>query len=742
MKRRMILVTAVLLALTLALTSCAASGPVIADKNLKAGTIQHLTSYSAILKLLKQSGGTNRFYMRVSAMGAPEAALDSKSGNDYSTTNVQVAGVDEADVVKTDGTHLYLIANGRLIVVDAVDPAAMKVVATLTFSTETNEYPIEMYLDTENQRLSLILGSYRPIEPTPTTEGTPAVEPQSKGGIASDMIRPGMWYWGGMSTTEVKVYDISDATKPSLVRSFEQEGSYLSSRRIGTDLYLITNRYTWYDLATTVESMIPSVREGTTSTWDNIPASSIGIVKSNDYSNFLIVSGLDTVETGKDADTKALLGAGNVLYASTDYLYVAVGRWVQQEVTPVATTGTGTGTETNPVTTEPGTSSGDETPPPTGAPDTGTTDPTAPDAITPDPVVTSSPDTTTVVESKEIFQIFPMPVVETFTDVFRFRISDAKVTEDGVGSVPGYILNQFSMDESDGYFRIATTVGDAWRNDQYTSMNGLYVLDASMKTVGRIEGLASRETIKSVRFLGSKAYMVTFQTTDPLFVIDLSVPTAPKVSGELKIPGYSEYLHPYADGMLLGFGKDAVVQGEMAFYLGMKFSMFDVSDPTDPREIAKFAIGDRGTYSEVSYNQKALLFSKEKNVIGIPIVINRVPKDQSSDPIAYGQPVFQGFLVLGYDAERGIYIRGLITHAKTVVDYTQEFKSYEDIYAKVDQESMWGSRMVTRGLYINDTLFTISAGSVHATSLTDFSAIGSVDLPGAQEYYGEVKPVD
>ena len=229
MKRRMLLVTAVLLALTLVLTSCATAGPVTADKNLKAGTIQHLANYSAILQLLKQAGGTNRYYMRDSAMGAPEAALDSKSGNDYSTTNVQVAGVDEADVVKTDGSYLYLIANGRLIVVDAIDPAAMKVVATITFAADRNEYPIEMYLDTENQRLSLILGSFRPVEPTPTTEGTPAVEPQTKGGIAADMIRPGMWFWGGMSTTEVKVYDISDATKPALVRSFEQEGSYLSS---------------------------------------------------------------------------------------------------------------------------------------------------------------------------------------------------------------------------------------------------------------------------------------------------------------------------------------------------------------------------------------------------------------------------------------------------------------------------------------------------------------------------------
>jgi len=174
----------------------------------------------------------------------------------------------------------------------------------------------------------------------------------------------------------------------------------------------------------------------------------------------------------------------------------------------------------------------------------------------------------------------------------------------------------------------------------------------------------------------------------------------------------------------------------------MKFSMFDISNPASPKEIAKLSLGDRGTFSEISYNQKALLFSKEKNLIGIPITINRVPKDQSSDPIAYGQPVWQGFAVLGYDAAKGLYVRGLVTNSNKNVDFTQEFKTYEDINAKVDQEALWGPRMITRGVYVGDTLYTISGGLVKATSLSDFSTLGSVELPGASEYYGQGKMLD
>ena len=747
MKRRLFLVVATFVALALVLASCAApaANP---QKTLKAGEIKHYSSYAAIAALLKQAGRNGPFFMRDLA-GAPEAALDSKSGNDYSTTNVQVAGVDEADVVKTDGSFLYLIANGRFLVVDVRDPAAMKVVSEIKYASDAvNEYPVEMFLDVENQRATVITGSYRELPaPTGAAETPGAVEP-AKDKAADAMIRPGIWYGYGMSTTAARVYDISDPTAPQLVRSFEQDGSYLSSRRIGSAVYLITNRYTWYDGAAPTENLIPAVRSGS-GDFAPIPAGSIGIVKSNDYSSFLVVSGVDTVDASRQADTKALLGAGNVLYASESAIYVAVQRWEQQEVTPAAVTDVPVATkelpppETTGSATEPnqgdGTGTDGTTPvdPVLSPPETRPTDPASvEEKPTSAPVETKGPDAPVASDSKDVFTVMPMPVVETYTDIFRFSIANAKVSEDGAGTVPGYVLNQFAMDEKDGFLRVATTVGDSWRTDEYTSLNNLYVLDGSLKIVGKVEGLASRETIKSVRFLGDRAYLVTFRTTDPLFVLDLASPTAPKVLGELKIPGYSEYLHPYADGLLLGFGKDAIVQGDMAYYLGMKFSMFDVSDATAPTEIAKLSIGDRGTYSEISYNHKALLFSKDRDLIGIPITINRVPKDQKADPIAYGQPVWQGFLILGYDAEKGLYVRGMVTNSNKDLDWTQPFASYEDIAGKADQEALYGPRTITRGVQVGDVLYTISGGLVKASTLSDFSALGTVELPGFGEYYG------
>ena len=123
-------------------------------------------------------------------------------------------------------------------------------------------------------------------------------------------------------------------------------------------------------------------------------------------------------------------------------------------------------------------------------------------------------------------------------------------------------------------------------------------------------------------------------------------------------------------------------------------------------------------------------------------MIARVPTDSKSDPTAYGYPVYQGFLVMGYDPDKGLYVRGIVTHADKAIDYTQNFTSYDDILSMIDQESLYGSRAVTRGLYVGDTLFTVSAGLVKATSLTDFSTLGSVVLPGATDSYpGGVMPM-
>jgi uncharacterized secreted protein with C-terminal beta-propeller domain len=157
---------------------------------------------------------------------------------------------------------------------------------------------------------------------------------------------------------------------------------------------------------------------------------------------------------------------------------------------------------------------------------------------------------------------------------------------DASGRVSGSVLNRYSMDEYEGYFRIATTTG--WGT---SSLNRVYVLDGTLSVAGALENLAQGERIYSARFMGNRCYLVTFRQVDPFFVIDLSDPSQPKLLGELKITGYSDYLHPYDENHIIGIGKET----DAGLYQGLKISLFDVSDVSNPKEIAKYEIGEERT---------------------------------------------------------------------------------------------------------------------------------------------------
>ena len=213
----------------------------------------------------------------------------------------------------------------------------------------------------------------------------------------------------------------------------------------------------------------------------------------------------------------------------------------------------------------------------------------------------------------------------TKTNVYRFSLDDGDIEFKAKGEVPGRILNQFSMDAYKDHFRIATTIGNSWSSSN-PSTNNVYVLNQDMDTVGTLEDLAPGERIYSTRFMGDRLYMVTFKQVDPLFVIDLKTPTNPKVLGKLKIPGYSDYLHPYDENHIIGIGKDTIADEKsdnFGLFQGMKLALFDVSDVANP--IQKFTenIGDRGTDSELLRNHKALLFDKDKDLLAFPIRIQK-----------------------------------------------------------------------------------------------------------------------
>jgi len=298
------------------------------------------------------------------------------------------------------------------------------------------------------------------------------------------------------------------------------------------------------------------------------------------------------------------------------------------------------------------------------------------------------------------------------TTIYRIQVQGSNMTCEAKGQVPGHERNQFSMDEYDNHFRIETTT---WTQNWDTQTN-LYVLDMNLSLVGKLEGLAPGENFHSARFMGNRAYFVTFKKTDPLFVIDLSQPTSPSVLGELHIPGYSDYLHPYDETHLIGVGKHTVEadEGDFAWYQGIKMSLFDVSNVTNPVQMDNITIGDRGSDSPVLYDHKAFLFDKSRSLLVIPIMEAKIDPGKyigEVPPYAYGEPVWQGACVFDVSLFHGFQQIGNITHLEDGMN----------IY----EESYW----VKRSLYIEDVLYTISNRKVALNKLSDMSLILEIELP-------------
>ncbi|MEK6821085.1 MAG: beta-propeller domain-containing protein, partial [archaeon] len=249
--------------------------------------------------------------------------------------------------------------------------------------------------------------------------------------------------------------------------------------------------------------------------------------------------------------------------------------------------------------------------------------------------------------------------------------------------------------------------------------NGVYVLNDDMETVGVLDDLAPGETIYSARFMGERAYLVTFKQVDPLFVIDLSDPTDPTVLGKLKIPGYSNYLHPLDETHLIGIGKDAVVsKDEIAYTLGMKLSLFDVSDVENPIELHSVSIGARGTDSYALQDPKAFLFDAEKELMVLPIYLyeeNPVEDPYQGDWPAYGIPSYQGAFVYHVSVEDGFVERGKITHISKEVDLKSGY------YYDYDYQ-------VKRSLFIDNVLYTISNKIIKAHDLDSLDEVAVVPL--------------
>ncbi|NGM16900.1 hypothetical protein GMI70_02555 [Eggerthellaceae bacterium zg-893] len=536
----------------------------------------------------------------VSVDAATGAAADAEAP-DHSDTNVQVEGIDEGDIVKTDGEYLYRLSAGQDVVILSADGADSAEVARISLPFETtsddgtvsSSWPAALYL--HDGKLVVVRtvnywkeGQHRvmPILGAEVGETTAAAEEgkaeansadataESEETAGEPVTITGM---GGVtephgsalsaSRTLIDVYDVSDPASPAALYSVAQDGSYHDSRLMDGSLTLLTSSYVWDfdaakadDPATYVPCTYDDQEKATP-----VAAEDVCILPGKDaygHESYTTVSLID-LASGAFSDSLTMLGEAEQIYMSPNALYVTQSVWEETESEPYE----------------------------------------------------ESVYTATDIESS------------TSTTITRLPLGDGTIDLGASCTLPGYLRNQFNMDEYDGNLRVALndsrTKGRQLEDPSHgvssyeyleeTQVNALYVLDESMETIGSIEDMAPGEEIKSVRFDGATGYVVTFKQIDPLFAIDLSDPQNPAVLSALKIPGFSSYLHPFGEGRLLGFGQ--TVEDDAA--TGLKLSMFDTSDPTDVREIAQLPID--GDYSDGLYDHKAVFVSVEHGIIGVPV---------------------------------------------------------------------------------------------------------------------------
>ncbi len=490
-----------------------------------------------------------------------DAAVPETASADYSETNVRQEGVDEADVVKTDGRYLYTLRdNGRaVVVVDTKDglKEAAEVKLEDTYSIR------EFYVN--SGKLVLTGEIYR--------------EEKTKGG----------WYMSSANTFAV-TYDVSDPVKPKKLGEVTQSGYYTSSRMSEGHLYLFS-QYT-VDTASgieprAVEDYIPLINESV------LPEKDIYMPATKTAYMYAVIGSVDMEKPDEEKDSKAIFTDGGNLYVSNQNIYWYEDRsWY----------------------------TGD-------------------------------------------------------TMIRRLSYQDGELQAEASGLVGGYIHDSFCIDEYKGYLRVITTEKET---------NSVYVLDEKMKKVGSIEGLAEDERVYSARLMGDVGYFVTYRETDPLFSVDFSDPKKPEIIGELKIPGFSEYLHFYGEDLLLGIGMDVDEDGFTTN--GVKLSMFDISDNTDVKEVQKYVM--KNVYSaDVMYDYRAALIDRKKNIIGFSA--------NSGDGESY--------YVFSYDEKNGF---------ECLMDETVNGNGYQ----------------TARGVYIDTVLYVVKGNIIEAYSMEDYKKVDDIIL--------------
>ena len=506
------------------------------------------------------------------AEAATDTAADGGSstraveGVDFSGTNVQEVGVDEADIIKTDGERIYVIAAHQLVVVDVNERVVLGAVDL------PQSWNSELFL--VGDEILLVCSGW--------LEQGLRIDAASNGGDAEaafadeaeDLAISEPFY--GSNVVRVTRISVDGSGVPDVVESMVVEGDYVSARAVDGVARVIVRSNPQYnfpfvypqseageDIAR--DANRAAVLESELSDWlpsygiegANGSVTSSGLLPDcgavhapTEFAGFGILSVLSVPVTGDidDHDTTSVLAPGNIVYGSTESIFVATQTW---------------------------------------------------------------PDWGILEEDADAWE---QAWNARHTSIHRFALSDTGAAYTASGSVPGDVRDQFSFSEHDGHLRVVTTTGDAWDQTSESFVRVLRETDGELVEVGSVGDMGNGEAVQSVRFVGDVGYVVTFRQIDPFYTLDLSDPENPAVVGELKIPGFSSYLHPIGDGRVLGVGSDADLDGRVT---GSKVSIFDVSDPADPLEVSVWQAP--GAWNDIGWEHRSFLWWAPEQIAVIPV---------------------------------------------------------------------------------------------------------------------------
>ena len=583
-----------------------------------------------------------------SATPVPTAtATESAEPDAFSGTNVQVEGVDEPDIVKTDGKRIISIVDGRLHLASAADARLL----------DSVELPVEMY-DAE-----LLLAGDRLL-----VFGNASFSPEIMGDVATSLPAP------QLAGTRVVQVDIAEDSL-RVGETYLLDGSYVSARMTGDvarlvlhadpqqRLAFVTPAVPTEDATARAQQMNRDLVEQASAD-DFLPKWRVvdeqGTVADegalldcedahapNTFSGFGMVTVVsfdvsDGLASGiASSRASGVMAGGQTVYASPDHLYVAAPAWVDWEA----------------------------------------------------------------LSQRQL----RVASERHGTDIHRFDISDpAEARYEISGHVEGELLNQFAMDEHDGNLRVATTVGSPWLEGEGESESQVVVLAPgtdALEAVGTVGGLGRGETIRSVRFIGDIGYVVTFEQTDPLYTIDLTDAANPRVTGELKILGYSAYLHPIGDGRLIGVGQDATEEGRTT---GLQVALFDVRDPAAPARVAQATLPNANSGAE--WDHRAFLWWAESGLVAVPV--------------SSYEPPFEGLAGFTVEPDAGtISERGRVSHPTVGFD---ESIGGVPVPLPIDPDFAPDAAVdssfrfvppIMRSLVIGDQLWTLSSAGLAASEL-------------------------